>query len=234
MKTGLSETQNFTNQLLRQLLLYFESASGLFIKQRKLLSAKGLTREIAEILLWTMQYILIWNKKKNHFNGRNTVTHSSSVCDLHGHFILTLWLMLQLCAGGSMDKEHKPVKGYIQKEQNTEFACGCITPRPWGDTDAHLGSFHRLPPRYPHSPLTLLPIFWWCRAKGNLLEGTPASWALLLMRSVSPIPHYYCYQCCRLYYIKAFSWQDQQHTVHGKVHARTKCREECVLLSIQQ
>lgn len=101
-----------------------------------------------------------------------------------------------------MDKEHKPVKG---EELNAEFACGSITPRPWGETGAHPGGLHRLPPSCLYLPLTLLPISCWYRAKGNLLEGTPASQALLFMRSVSLIPHYYCYQCCHLYYINPFS-----------------------------
>lgn len=159
------------------------------------------------------------------------MTHSSSVYDLHGHFTLTLWLW---CCSSAQGVTWTRSTSLLKVEElNTGFACGCITPRPWGDTDIHLGSLHRLPPPYLHPPLTLLPISCWYRAKGNLLEGTPASGALLLTSSVSPILDYYCYQCCHLYYINAFSWQDQQHTVHGKVHARTKCRDECVLLSIQ-
>lgn len=160
------------------------------------------------------------------------MTHSSSVSDLHDHFILTLWLWFHSSAQEvAWTRSTSLLK---VEELNTEFACGSITPRPWGETDAHLEGLHRLLPPYPHSPLTLLPISCWYRAKGNLLEGTSASQALLLVRSVSLIPHYYCYQCCHLYYINPFSWQDQQHTVRGKVRARTKCRDECVLLSIQQ
>lgn len=107
-------------------------------------------------------------------------------------------------------------------------------PRPWGDTGVHLGSLHRLPPPSSHSPLTLLPISCWYRAKGNLLEGTPASrgsalhevcqpYSPLLLLSVLSLVLYQCIQLTR-----------PAHTVHGKVHARTKCRDECVLLSIQQ
>lgn len=69
--------------------------------------------------------------------------------------------------------------------------------------------------------------------RGSLAPSSPAP-ALLLARPVSPVPHYYCYHCCHLYYMNALSWQDHQHTMHGKVHVHTKYRDEYVLLSIEQ
>lgn len=91
-------------------------------------------RETAEIFLWTMLYFLIWNKKKMHFNSRNTVTGHSAVCDLHGHFALTL----QLWCHSSAQEVAWARRGSFLKanELSAGFACGCITPRPWWDADA--------------------------------------------------------------------------------------------------
>ena len=143
-----------------------------------------------------------------HFNSRNTVTGCSAVCDLHRHFALTLWLWCHSSAQevawtrrGSLLKANEPSAG---------FACGCIALTPWWATDVAYSPWE---PSQAMPTLSLLTSdvsahLSLVQNKGaSCWRGPPPPRALHLTRSVSPIPHYYGYHCCHLYYMRAFSWQ---------------------------
>lgn len=131
--------------------------------------------------------------------------------------------------GRRMDKEHKPVKG---GELNTEFTC--ITPRFWRDTDAHHGCLHSRPPASPHSPLTLLPNSHWYRVKNNLLRGL-LTLGLCSSQGLSALLSTII-AISEVTFIISMHSADKISSMlcNGKVHACTKCRDECVLLSVQQ
>lgn len=163
--------------------------------------------ETAEIFLWTILCILIWNKKM-HFNSRNIVTSHSALSDLHEHCALTLWFWCHSSAQevawtrrGSLLKANKLTTG---------LACGCIKPGPWWATDTAYSPWEPSQAIPTLSSLTsnVSAHLSLVQSKGaSCWSGPPAPGALLLTRSVSPIPHYCCYHCCHLYYMSAFSWQ---------------------------
>lgn len=144
------------------------------------------------------------------------MTHSSSVCDLHGHFILTLWLW---CHSSAQEVAWTRSTSLLKVEElNTEFTC--ITPVPWGDTDAHFERLHRLPPTCLHSPLTLLHISCWYRAKDNLLEGRDPCLS-------GSAPHEVCQPCSPLLLLSVLSLISHQHVQLTRSAAHCAWKDIC-------
>ena len=117
--------------------------------------------------LWTMLYILIWNKKM-YFKSRNIRTGHSAVCELHGHLALTLWHWCH-----SSVQEVAGVASYRMRSLALGVHMAALCPGP-GEPQMplnHLGSLPRLSPHSPHSPPKFLPITRQCRAMGPAAGG---------------------------------------------------------------